>query len=418
MTGSPSGTGHGPYPGPLTGRRIVLGVTGSIASYKAADIASRLVQGGAEVDVALTRSACEFIAPLTFRALTGRQPYTDLFALDAPYGEAHVELARAADLVLIAPASASTLARLAHGLADDFVSLTVLATVAPVLVAPAMDSQMWSHPATQANLEMLRGRGVEVLGPVTGRLASGRTGSGRLLEPDQIVDLVKARLGRERGDLAGRHIVVTAGGTREPMDPVRYIGNRSSGKMGYAVAEAARDRGARVTLISSASLPDPTGIAVVRVESARELEAAVTTAIIDCDALVMAAAVADYRPAQAVERKIKRGDTASRTLELVQNPDIVAGATGPFIKVAFAAETDDLLENARRKLEHKGAHLVAANDVTASDAGFGTETNRVIILDRDGGREVLPLLSKYDTASRLLDRIAALFPAARGGRGS
>jgi len=393
----------------------VLGVTGSIASYKAADITSRLVQAGAEVDVALTRSACEFITPLTFRALTGRQPYAGLFALDAPYGEAHVELARAADLMLIAPASASTLARLTYGLAEDFVSLTALATTAPLLVAPAMDAQMWEHAATQANLAVLRERGVEVLGPASGRLASGRVGSGRLLEPAAIVDLVKARLGRERGDLAGRYVVVTAGGTREAMDPVRYIGNRSSGKMGHAVAEAARDRGARVTLITTAPLPDPAAIEVVRVESARELQAAVTKAIRGCDALIMAAAVADYRPDQAYERKIKRGETETRTLELVQNPDIVAGASGPFIKVAFAAETDDLLENAQRKLERKGAHLVAANDVTASDAGFGAETNRVTILDRDGGRETLPLLSKYDTAGRLLDRVAALLPPRASG---
>lgn len=393
---------------PLTDRRIVLGVTASIAAFKAADVASRLVQAGATVDVALTRRAAEFIGPLTFRGLTGRRPYVDLFEVDAPYGEAHIELAREADLLLICPATASTLARLAHGLADDFVSLTALATVAPVLVAPAMDTQMWEHPATQANRQLLEERGVQFLGPAEGRLASGRTGGGRLLEPAEIVGRVLARLGRERGDLAGRRVVVTAGGTREPLDPVRFIGNRSSGKMGYAVAEAARDRGAAVVLITSAALPPPPEVEIVPVESAIEMQQAVNEHVAAADVLVMAAAVADYRPVEAAERKIKRGETQSRTLELVQNPDIVAGATGDFVKVAFAAETDDLLENAQRKLASKGAHLVAANDVTAPDAGFGVDTNRVTILDRDGGREELPLMSKYDVALRLLDRVVPL----------
>lgn len=411
MSGAPNEPAAGPPTGgPLSGRRVVLGVSGSVAAYKAAEIASRLVQAGATVDVALTRAATEFIGALTFRAITGRAPYTDLFALDAPYGEAHVELARAADVMLIAPASASTIARLAHGLAEDFVALTALATQAPLLIAPAMDPQMWEHAATAENIATLERRGVQVIGPARGRLASGRIGAGRLVEPAAIVEHVRARLGREHGDLAGRRVVITAGGTREALDPVRYIGNRSSGKMGYAVAEAARDRGAQVTLITTVGLAAPTGVEIVPCETALEMQDAVTRCCANADVLIMAAAVADYRPAEAAARKIKRGETQTRTVELVQNPDIVANASGPFIKVAFAAETNDLLENAQRKLQAKGAHLVAANDVTAEGSGFGTDTNIVTILDRDGGREQLPILPKYDVAMRLLDRIAALLP--------
>jgi len=394
--------------GPLAERTIVLGVSGSIASYKAADIASRLVQAGAAVDIALTPAAMEFITPLTFRALSGRQPYVDVFR-DGAEGEAHVELARRADLMLIAPASASTMARLAHGLADDFVSLTALATAAPVLIAPAMDSQMWEHAATQANRVILEERGVQFLGPLSGRLASGRMGAGRLMEPAAIVEHVKARLGRERGDLSGRVIVVTAGGTREAIDPVRYVGNRSSGKMGYALAEAARDRGASVVLITSAGLPAPAALRTVTVESAAEMLDAVQDACTDADALIMAAAVADYRPTEAAAQKLKKVDgRQGRTIDLVETTDIIASVQGDLVKVAFAAETQDLLANAQKKLAAKGARFVVANDVTAADAGFAVDTNRVTILDDQGGRETLPLMLKYDVAWRVLDRVAAL----------
>ena len=394
--------------GPLDGRRIVLGVSGSIASYKAAEIASRLVQAGAEVDAALTQSATRFIAPLTFRSLTAREPYGDMFEPHGEDGEAHVELARRADLMLIAPATATTMARLAHGLADDFVSLTALATKAPLLLAPAMDAQMWEHAATQANRLLLQGRGVQFLGPLSGRLASGRIGAGRMMEPEAIVEAVKARLGRERGDLAGARIVVTAGGTREAIDPVRFVGNHSSGKMGYALAEAARDRGAEVALITTAALPDPTGVRVLRVESAREMFDAVQRECEQASALVMAAAVADYRPAAEAEQKLKRAGVAERSLELVENPDIIASVTGELVKIAFAAETENLLANAKAKLNSKRAQLIVANDVTAADAGFGVDTNRVTLLDPDGGVEELPLMSKYDVAVRVFDRLAAL----------
>jgi phosphopantothenoylcysteine decarboxylase/phosphopantothenate--cysteine ligase len=393
--------------GPLTGRRVVLGVSGSVAAYKAAEVASRLVQAGAEVDVAMTRAATEFITPLTFRSLTAREPYVDLFSAYGE-GEAHVELARRADLMLIAPATASTMARLAQGLADDFVSLTALATQAPLLIAPAMDSQMWEHEATRGNRYTLEGRGVMLVGPVPGRLASGRIGGGRMAEPAMIVDAVKQRLGRARGDLGAVRIVVTAGGTREALDPVRYLGNHSSGKMGYAIAEAARDRGADVALITTAALPDPYGVRVIRVESALEMLAALETECASARAVMMAGAVADYSPAEASEQKIKRAGKPELRIDLVENPDLIASVSGNFVKVAFAAETENLLENAAAKLEKKGAQLIVANDVTATDAGFGTETNRVTILDRDGDAEELPLLSKYEVADRLLDRLGPL----------
>ncbi len=393
--------------GPLTGRRVVLGVSGSVAAYKAAEVASRLVQAGAEVDVAMTPAATQFITPLTFRSLTAREPYVDLFSAYGE-GEAHVELARRADLMVIAPATASTMARLAQGMAEDFVSLTALATQAPLLIAPAMDSQMWEHEATRGNRYTLEGRGVTLVGPVPGRLASGRIGGGRMAEPATIVDAVKQRLGRARGDLGAVRIVVTAGGTREALDPVRYLGNHSSGKMGYAIAEAARDRGADVALITTAALPDPYGVRVIRVESAMEMGAALETECESARVVVMAGAVADYRPASPSEQKIKRADSPELSIDLVENPDLIASVSGNFVKVAFAAETENLLANAAAKLEQKGAQLIVANDVTAPDAGFGTDTNRVTILDRDGGTEELPLLSKYEVAERLLDRLGPL----------
>ncbi len=411
-------TGPRPASGPLAERCVVLGVTGSIASYKAAEVASRLVQAGATVEVAMTPAATQFVAPLTFRSLTGREPYVDMFASGGAPGEAHVELARRADAMLIAPASATTMARLAHGLAEDFVSLTALATRAPLLVAPAMDAQMWEHPATRANAETLRGRGVELLGPLAGRLASGRVGAGRLVEPAALVAAVSARLGRERGDLAGRRVVVTAGGTREPLDPVRYVGNRSSGRMGHALAEAARDRGAEVVLVSTvtAQLAPPHGVRAVPVESAFEMLDAVRAHALDADALLMAAAVADFRPRYPVDSKVKRAVVAAEgppTVELAENPDILAAIEGVRVKVSFAAETlavgsEELRAEALRKLRAKGAQLVVANDVTAPGAGFGSLTNRVSILDAAGAVEELPLLPKYDCASRILDRVAAL----------
>ncbi|HYM16293.1 MAG TPA: bifunctional phosphopantothenoylcysteine decarboxylase/phosphopantothenate--cysteine ligase CoaBC [Dehalococcoidia bacterium] len=390
--------------------RIVLGVSGSIASYKAADLASKLTQAGALVDVILTESAQKFVAPLTFRALTLRPVYTDMFDPATPAAEAHVELARAAAAVLIAPASATTIARLAHGLADNMLALTALATTAPVVVAPAMDAQMWDHAATRANVATLLGRGVRFVGPAEGRLASGHTGLGRLAEPDAILGALRQALGAH-GDLAARRIVVSAGGTHEPIDPVRYVGNRSSGKMGFAIAEAARDRGALVTLVAGpVALATPYGVARVDVRTTAEMAAALRRACDGCDALVMAAAPADFHPAAPASQKIKRTG-ASVSIELVPNEDIIAGLAGTFVKVGFAAETEQVLVNAHAKIAKKGLDLIAANDVTAPQAGFAADTNLVTLISADGTVEELPLLSKYDVGHRILDRVAALLAA-------
>jgi phosphopantothenoylcysteine decarboxylase/phosphopantothenate--cysteine ligase len=397
--------------GPLSGLHIVLGVTGSIACYKAIDITGQLVQAGAVVDIAMTEAATKFVTPLTFRSLTAREPYVDMWHPHGEFGEAHVELARRADLMLIAPATASTMARLAHGLADDFVSLTALATEAPLLLAPAMDSQMWSHAATQFNRTLLEGRGAQFIGPTKGRLASGRTGVGRLVDPREIVAEVRARLGRVRGDFRGRTIIVSAGGTREAIDPVRFVGNHSSGKMGHAIAEAARDRGASVVLVTTVAGDAPSAMRVVSAASAIEMSAAIHVHAPSADVLIMAAAVADYRPANAAQKKIKRGEVGDISIDLVENEDIIAGVSEPnLVKVAFAAETQDLIANAEKKLALKGAKLIVANDVTATDAGFGTDTNRITILDTNGGREDLPLMTKYECAMRILDRVAKLLP--------
>jgi phosphopantothenoylcysteine decarboxylase/phosphopantothenate--cysteine ligase len=393
---------------PLKGSNVVLGVCGSIAAYKAADLASKLVQAGALVDVVLTDAAQEFVTPFTFRSLTGRPVYTNMFEPVTEQGEEHVALARRADLIVVAPATATTLARLAYGLADDMLSLTVLATRAPVLIAPAMDSQMWEAAVTQANVGALRARGCVFVGPETGRLASGHSGSGRLSEPATILGAAKFELAKQ-GDLAGRRIVVSAGGTREPIDPVRVITNRSSGKMGYALAEAARDRGARVTLVSTQpELPLPYGVELVPVETVAQMRAAVLEACSSADALIMAAAVSDYRPAAAADQKLKKGEGGLQ-LTLVKNDSFFPEVPSYVVKVAFAAETEDVIGNALRKPEtHGPLDLIVANDVSQSDAGFGVDTNRVTLLEASGARLDLPLLSKYEVAEHILDRVKAI----------
>jgi phosphopantothenoylcysteine decarboxylase/phosphopantothenate--cysteine ligase len=396
---------------PLTGKQVVLGVCGSIAAYKAADLASKLVQQGAVVDVILTDAAQEFVTPLTFRSLTGRPVFTNMYRPETELQEEHVALARRADVIVIAPASATTLARLAHGLADDFLSLTCLASTAPVLVAPAMDTQMWHAAATQENVETLKRRGVTFIGPTSGRLASGQVGAGRLVEPLDIVAAVKHELAKG-GDLSGAHIVVSAGGTWEPIDPVRFITNRSSGKMGYALAEAAADRGADVTLVTTTNaLPVPHGAKVLSVQTVAEMREAVLGATQTAHALVMAAAVSDFRPAEVADNKIKKGD-GGMTLELVKNADFLHEVSDRVVKVAFAAETTNVIENARRKTHSHGhLDLICANDVSQPDAGFGVDTNRVTILDAQGGAEELPLLPKYEVADRILDRVVPLVGA-------
>lgn len=392
----------------LKDKYIVLGITGSIAAYKGADVASKLVQAGASVDVVMTASAMEFITPLTFRSLTGRPVVTDFFDPDSTEAVQHITLAQRTHAVLIAPATANTIAKLAHGIADDALSCIVLATQAPVLIAPAMNNNMWENAITQENVSRLKERGFTFIGPEYGRLASGAMGAGRFSDTAKIVDSVRWVLGRG-GDLAGVRIVVSAGGTQEPFDPVRHIGNRSSGKQGYAVAEAARDRGASVTLVTApTALEDPVGVKMVKVHTAREMREAVGKAVEGCNVLVMTAAVADYRPAVTAEQKIKKGDEDTLTIELVKNPDILAEVDGPFIKVGFAAESEDLVVNAQQKLNKKNLAMVAANDITAPDAGFAVDTNRIILIHRSGEIEHLPLMSKYEVGHALLDRVAEL----------
>jgi len=401
----------------LRSKTIVLGVTGGIAAYKAAEIASQLTQAGAKVNVIMTEEAVQFISAVTFRALTGRPVVTEMFDLASEFSIEHVSLAKAADIVVIAPATANIIAKLAAGIADEMLCCTVLATKAPVLIAPAMETNMYTNPITQENLSKLRARDFVIVGPATGWLASGKVGLGRLADINDIIGSVRQVLGRG-GDLTGRHIVVTAGGTQEPVDPVRYLSNRSSGKMGYALAEAARDRGAKVTLISApTSLPEPVGVNVIRVCTAEEMRQAVENVTLQADSLIMAAAVADYRPRKRAKDKIKKGK-AGLTLELECTADILGTVKGDFIKVGFAAESSNVLENARAKLKQKRLDLVVANDITASDSGFGTDTNRVTIIDRKGKIDSLPLLSKREVADRVLDQVAALLPKPKSRRSS
>jgi len=393
----------------LSNKTIVLGITGSIAAYKAAEIASQLTQAGAKVNVIMTQEAIQFISPITFRAITGRPLVTEMFDLASEFSIEHVSLAEAADIVVIAPATANIIAKLAAGIADDMLCCTVLATKAPMVIAPAMETNMYNNPITQDNLSKLKARNFVIIGPARGWLASGKEGLGRLADINDIIGGIRQVLERG-GDLAGKHIVVTAGGTQEPIDPVRYISNRSSGKMGYALAEAACDRGAEVTLITApTSLPEPIGVDVVKVNTAQEMRQAVAKVTPQADALVMAAAVADYRPKNTAKEKIKKGK-AELTLELECTPDILSTIKGNFIKVGFAAESSNLEGNAKEKLEQKGLDLIVANDITASDGGFGADTNRVTIIDRKGKIDNLPLLAKREVAERILDRVGKLLP--------
>jgi len=397
----------------LGGKRILLGVTGSIAAYKAVQLASDLVKAGALVDVILTRAALEFVTPLSFRAITHRDVFTSMFDPAQPEALEHVTLAREIDAVVVAPATAHALAKFALGFADDLLSATVLATRAPAVIAPAMETAMYEHPATQVHLATLKGRGWVVVGPAAGRLASGAVGMGRLADLADIVGALRWALGR-RGDLAGFRIVVTAGPTRELIDPVRVVTNRSSGKMGFAVAEAARDRGAEVVLVTGpVGLRDPYGVEVRRVQTACEMYEAVRDAVKGAHALIAAAAVADYRPESVSAEKIKKADQPELVVRLVRNPDILGEVRGDFVRVGFAAESQDLIPNARRKLAEKALDLVVANDITAPDAGFEVDTNRVVLVYPDGRAEELPLLSKYEVAHRVLDRVAELLRARR-----
>jgi phosphopantothenoylcysteine decarboxylase/phosphopantothenate--cysteine ligase len=391
----------------LEGKSIVLGVTGSISAYKAVDIASKLTQGGGVVEVIMTEAATEFVAPLSFQSITHRPVHTDMFAPVTHFDIEHVALAERADVIVIAPATANTIARLAVGLANDLLSCTVLSTRAPVIIAAAMDVGMYHNSITQENLEKLRSRGHIIVGPAYGRLASGIEGVGRLAEIGEILAAIHQVLGRG-GDLAGRRLVITAGGTREPIDPVRYIGNYSSGKMGYALAEAARNRGGEVTLITApAAISPPLGVEVIQVQTAIQMRQAVIEKAVGADVLIMAAAVADYRPEVVNQKKMKRKPD-KLTIELTRTPDILAEVSGDLIKVGFAAESEEMVENATRKLQDKGLDFIVANDITSPDSGFAVDTNRVIIIDRNGKVDRLPLMLKSEVAHRILDRVAEL----------
>ena len=392
----------------LTNKTVVLGITGSIAAYKAADIASKLTQAGARVEVVMTESATKFIAPLTLRGLTERPVVTDMFEPASEFSIDHIALAEAADIVAIAPATANIIAKLAVGIADDMLTCTVLATKAPVIVAPAMHADMFQNSITQDNLAKLKARGFIIVEPAYGRLASGKIGLGRLAETETIIGTIQQVLGRS-GDLAGKRIVVTAGGTQESIDPVRHIGNRSSGKMGYAVAEAARDRGATVSLITApTALPELAGIEVVHIRTAVQMKEAVAKATAQADALIMAAAVADYQPQTVAKAKIKKGEAPSLTLELIRTPDILTEVKGNFLKVGFAAESEDIVANATQKLQKKQLDIMVANDITDKDSGFGVDTNKVTIIDKQGNIDGLPLLTKREVADKILDKVVGL----------
>jgi len=394
--------------GALTDKHVVLGVTGSIACYKALDLASKLMQAGALVDTIMSYGATQFVTPLAFRSITHRAVVTDSFDPDSEYSVEHVALAQQADVIVVAPATVHCIAKLALGLADDPLTTTIVAAKCPLVVAPAMDGNMYDHPATQANLATLQERGVVIAGPGTGRLASGLTGMGRLLETPELLGHISYAMGKN-GDLAGKTVVVSAGGTMEPIDPVRVITNHSSGKMGYALAEAARDRGADVVLVTApTSLPEPALMKVVQVRTAEQMGEAIQSHLKKADALIMAAAVADYRPTEAADQKIKKADD-DLSISLAKTTDILKSAKGDFVRVGFAAETQNLVENAKAKVGSKQLDLIVANDITAEGSGFGSDTNKVTLIDRDLAVEELPLLSKYDVSNRILDRVKRLF---------
>ena len=392
----------------LTGKEIVLGVTGGIAAYKSAEIVSRLRHSGANVHVIMTRNATEFVAPLTFQTLSANQVVTDTFEAPEYWNVEHVALAKLADIFVVAPATANILAKMASGIADDMLSTTLLATKAQILVAPAMNTGMWTAPATQNNVKVLKERGVRMIGPESGMLACGDEGAGRMSEPETIVGEICRILSRKQ-DYAGKKVLITAGATRERLDPVRFITNDSSGKMGFAIAEAARDRGAEVTVIrGSVTAEIPAGIRMIRIESARELYDAMMQKAPEQDVIIQAAAVSDYRPAEQKDRKIKKESGSDLTLILTENPDI-AKAVGEQKKpgqtlVGFAAETDNLLKNAKSKLGKKKLDLIVANDVTKPGAGFNVDTNIAVLITSDGSTEE-PLQTKRQLAERILDKV-------------
>ncbi|MBE0635901.1 bifunctional phosphopantothenoylcysteine decarboxylase/phosphopantothenate--cysteine ligase CoaBC [Candidatus Bipolaricaulota bacterium] len=390
-------------------RHVVLGVSGSIAAYKAVDLASKLTQAGVAVHTVMTEAATQLVGPATFRAITGLPVSTSMFDLTNPYSIEHISLSEVADLMLIAPCTANVMAKLATGIADDLLTCTALATRAPILIAPAMHTAMWENAATQANLKALQDRGMSFVGPAVGRLASGGFGAGRFAPVADILGWAMALMGAD-GDLAGHKLVITAGGTRESIDPIRFLTNRSTGKMGFALAEAARDRGAAVTLISAPTfLAPPAGMSVFPVESAAQMLDVVEATCVDADVLIMAAAVADYTPEMCASEKLKKEEIdIDFVLPLNRTEDILATITGVPIRVGFAAESENMLENAKGKLIRKNLDLIIANDISRADSGMGADNNECTILDASGNQEDLPLMPKREVADRILDRIVAL----------
>ena len=392
----------------LTGREIVLGVTGGIAAYKSAEIVSRLRHLGAHVHVIMTRNATGFVSPLTFQTLSANPVVTDTFAAPEYWNVEHVALAKLAELFVVAPATANILAKMACGIADDMLSTTLLATKAPILAAPAMNTGMWTAAATQANVSVLQKRGVHLIGPASGILACGDEGAGRMSEPEEIVDEI-AHILSAGHDLSGMKVLITAGATRERLDPVRFLTNDSSGKMGFALAEAARDRGADVTVVcGNVTASVPRGVHIISIESAEDLLKAMSEQAPEHDIIIQAAAVADYRPAVAANHKIKKKKGQELILTLVENPD-VAKAVGSMKKagqtlVGFAAETDHLLEYAQEKFSKKNLDLIVANDVTREGAGFNTDTNIATLISKTGSRD-LPLMSKRELADIILNSV-------------
>ncbi len=395
-------------------KHILLGTTGSIASYKTVDLASKLTQAGAQVKVILTEAAQKFVTPLTFQSVTGQKAYIDDDLWSGESQVVHIGLGSEADLMVIAPVSANTIARLAQGLADNLLCLTALVIHCPILLAPAMDSGMFGHPATQANLEILRQRGVYIAGPSEGRMASGLVGLGRMVEPVELLGTIRFILGRD-GELKGKQIVVTAGGTSEPIDAVRSITNRSSGKQGFAIAQAAIDHGATVTLISAnSSIVTPVGVHRIDISTAQEMHNAVMDAIKTADALIMAAAVADFRPDEVTNLKIKK-EAGIPEIHLTYTKDILSDVREyrkkdghPKVVIGFAAESQDLVHNARQKLERKNLDLIVANDILAKDAGFAVDTNRVTLIGKEGEVAQYPLMSKEEVAELIINKLIQL----------
>ena len=395
---------------PLQDKRIVLGVTGSIANYKALDLASKLVQKGALVDTIMTKSSLEFLTPLSFKAITHRDIVTNMYDLNSEFAINHVGLAESADILIVAPATANVIAKIANGISDDPLTTTLLATKSPIIVAPAMDGNMFDNPATQNNILTLMSRGIFVSGPEYGRLASGLIGNGRMTPTENLVDVLSMTLGTN-GDLSEKKILVTAGGTMEPIDPVRFITNKSSGKMGYSIAEAARDRGARVTLISASNiLSNPIGIQTKKARTSSEMYELISKEVTNMDVIIMAAAISDWTPKEYSETKYKKSDAETWSIDLIKTIDIIANISNTnLIKVGFAAESNNVIKNGKTKLVSKSLDFIVANNIMETDSGFEADTNKVSIIHTNGDIENIPTMSKYAIGNEILDRIVPLF---------